>query len=115
MLGKLAIAGKNGQFRTPKHIRDMIVELVQPTPDDFICDPACGTDVLGRAELAVFSCNCQLAQHILEMCIRDRNKVDKIWTDIWAGGITNPLTVIEQLTSHVHPVTGRERACHRRF
>ena len=31
------------QFRTPKHIRDMMVELVQPTPDDFICDPACGT------------------------------------------------------------------------
>lgn len=27
-----------------------------------------------------------------------RNKVDKIWTDIWAGGITNPITVIEQLT-----------------
>ena len=27
-----------------------------------------------------------------------RNKVDKIWTDLWAGGITNPLTVIEQLT-----------------
>lgn len=27
-----------------------------------------------------------------------RNKVNKIWTDIWAGGITNPLTVIEQLT-----------------
>ena len=27
-----------------------------------------------------------------------RNKVDKIWTDIWAGGISNPLTVIEQLT-----------------
>ncbi|HBC30023.1 MAG TPA: hypothetical protein DC024_02090 [Clostridiales bacterium] len=27
-----------------------------------------------------------------------RNKIDKIWTDIWAGGITNPITVIEQLT-----------------
>ena len=27
-----------------------------------------------------------------------KNKVDKIWTDIWAGGLTNPLTVIEQLT-----------------
>ena len=27
-----------------------------------------------------------------------KNKVDKIWTDIWAGGITNPITVIEQLT-----------------
>ena len=27
-----------------------------------------------------------------------KNKIDKIWTDIWAGGITNPLTVVEQLT-----------------
>lgn len=27
-----------------------------------------------------------------------KNKIDKIWTDIWAGGITNPITVIEQLT-----------------
>lgn len=43
MLGKLSTAGQNGQFRTPKHIREMMVELVQPTPDDIICDPACGT------------------------------------------------------------------------
>lgn len=43
MLGKLATAGKNGQFRTPKHIRDMMVELLAPTADDCICDPACGT------------------------------------------------------------------------
>ena len=43
MLGKLASAGQNGQFRTPKHIREMMVELLQPTPDDTICDPACGT------------------------------------------------------------------------
>ncbi len=43
MLGKLATAGRNGQFRTPKHIREMMVELVAPTPDDMICDPACGT------------------------------------------------------------------------
>lgn len=43
MLGKLATAGRNGQFRTPKHIREMMVELLQPTPDDIICDPACGT------------------------------------------------------------------------
>ena len=43
MLGKLATAGQNGQFRTPKHIREMMVELLQPTPDDTICDPACGT------------------------------------------------------------------------
>ena len=36
MLGKLATAGQNGQFRTPKHIREMMVELLQPTPDDII-------------------------------------------------------------------------------
>lgn len=43
MLGKLSTAGQNGQFRTPKQIIDLMVELVQPTPHDYICDPACGT------------------------------------------------------------------------
>lgn len=43
MLGKLSTAGQNGQFRTPRHIIKMMVELLQPTPDDTICDPACGT------------------------------------------------------------------------
>lgn len=43
MLGKLATSGQNGQFRTPKHIRDMMVRLMAPTPEDKICDPACGT------------------------------------------------------------------------
>ena len=43
MLGKLATAGQNGQFRTPKHIREMMVELLAPTPEDYIIDPACGT------------------------------------------------------------------------
>ncbi|NLK65441.1 MAG: SAM-dependent DNA methyltransferase [Tissierellia bacterium] len=43
MLSKLSTAGQNGQFRTPKHIRDMMVRLVEPTPNDKICDPACGT------------------------------------------------------------------------
>lgn len=43
MLGKLSAAGQNGQFRTPKQIRDMMVQIINPTPDDTICDPACGT------------------------------------------------------------------------
>lgn len=43
ILSKMNQAGINGQFRTPKHIRDMMVQLVEPTPDDLICDPACGT------------------------------------------------------------------------
>lgn len=43
MLGKIAAAGQNGQFRTPRHIIKFIVELMDPQPDDTICDPACGT------------------------------------------------------------------------
>ena len=43
MLGKIASAGQNGQFRTPRHIIQLMVELVRPMPTDVICDPACGT------------------------------------------------------------------------
>ena len=43
MLGKIASAGQNGQFRTPRHIIATMVELVAPAPADVICDPACGT------------------------------------------------------------------------
>lgn len=43
LLSKLSTAGRNGQFRTPRHIIKMMVELVKPTPNDVICDPACGT------------------------------------------------------------------------
>jgi type I restriction enzyme M protein len=43
MLGKIATAGQNGQFRTPRHIIRLMVELTQPKPTDIICDPACGT------------------------------------------------------------------------
>ena len=43
LLSKIAQSGRNGQFRTPRHIIKMMVELMQPRPDDVICDPACGT------------------------------------------------------------------------
>jgi type I restriction enzyme M protein len=43
LLSKLETAGQNGQFRTPRHIIKMMVELVVPTPEDIVCDPACGT------------------------------------------------------------------------
>ena len=43
LLSKLATAGVNGQFRTPRHIIRMMVEMLDPKPDDTICDPACGT------------------------------------------------------------------------
>ena len=43
ILGKMAASGTNGQFRTPRHIICMIVELMEPTMKDYICDPAMGS------------------------------------------------------------------------
>lgn len=43
LLGKLSTAGLNGQFRTPRHIIKMMVDIVEPKADDVICDPAFGT------------------------------------------------------------------------
>jgi len=43
MLGKIASAGQKGQFRTPRHIINMLVNMMAPTPKDVICDPAAGT------------------------------------------------------------------------
>ena len=43
MLGKIASAGQNGQFRTPRHIIRLMVEMTAPTPKDVMCDPAAGT------------------------------------------------------------------------
>src|SRR5512132_2758486 len=42
-LAKIATAGQNGQFRTPRHIIRLMVEMTAPQPTDVICDPACGT------------------------------------------------------------------------
>lgn len=43
LLSKLSASGTNGQFRTPRHIINLIVDLVDPKPGERICDPACGT------------------------------------------------------------------------
>jgi type I restriction enzyme M protein len=43
LLSKLATAGINGQFRTPKHIIHLMVDLMQPKTDEQVCDPAAGT------------------------------------------------------------------------
>jgi len=43
LLSELQISGKNGQFRTPRHIIKMMVELINPQLGETICDPACGT------------------------------------------------------------------------
>ena len=43
LLSEIATAGKNGQFRTPRHIIKLMAELVQPQLGHRIADPACGT------------------------------------------------------------------------
>jgi type I restriction enzyme M protein len=43
LLSKISTAGTNGQFRTPRHIIKMMVDMVEPTKEDLICDPSCGT------------------------------------------------------------------------
>ena len=43
LLSKIASAGQNGQFRTPRHIIRMMVDMVEPNLDDVICDPSSGT------------------------------------------------------------------------
>lgn len=43
LLSKIAQSGRNGQFRTPRHIIRMMVEMMDPSSDETICDPACGT------------------------------------------------------------------------
>jgi len=70
MLSKIASAGQNGQFRTPRHIIQLMVELTQPTPKDIVCDPACGTcgflvavgESLRERHLEVLT-NAKLRQH----------------------------------------------------
>ncbi|MDQ6967214.1 MAG: class I SAM-dependent DNA methyltransferase, partial [Mariprofundaceae bacterium] len=43
LLSKIATAGTNGQFRTPRHIIKMMVEMMEPTQEDTVCDPSCGS------------------------------------------------------------------------
>ena len=40
MLSKIATAGTNGQFRTPRHIIELLVAMRNPQPMEAICDPA---------------------------------------------------------------------------
>lgn len=75
LLSEITSAGKLGQFRTPRHIIQMICELVNPQLGDTICDPACGT---GGFLLGAY-------QHILTQHTSDKHRV----TD--AGGLTRGL------------------------
>ena len=57
LLSKLTTAGINGQFRTPRHIIDAMIELIAPQPTDVICDPSCGTAGFLARTMEYLNCN----------------------------------------------------------
>ena len=70
LLSKISQSGRNGQFRTPRHIIRMMVELMNPKADDVICDPACGTSGF------LVSAGEYLKEHRKEEIFFDRQKKD---------------------------------------
>lgn len=78
LLGKIAAAGENGQFRTPRHIIRMMVELMRPTLDDHILDPA-----MGSAGFLLESSN-YVAKHYSKELMRAEN-ANKFKTEMFSG------------------------------
>lgn len=57
LLSKIAQSGRNGQFRTPRHIIRMMVEMMDPSSSEMICDPACGNFWFSGCSRRVFKRN----------------------------------------------------------
>ena len=79
LLSKIASAGRNGQFRTPRHIIRMMVELMDPKPDDAICDPACGTSGF------LVSAGAYLKENYKEEIFFDQEKKDHYMNHMFFG------------------------------
>lgn len=79
LLSKLSTAGVNGQFRTPRHIIRMMVSLMEPTAEEIICDPACGTaGFLVEAES-------WLHEHRKEEIFYNKEKKDHFMNNMFSG------------------------------
>ena len=79
LLSKISQSGLNGQFRTPRHIIRMMVELMDPKADDVICDPACGTSGF------LVSAGEYLKEHRKEEIFFDRQKKDHYMNHMFFG------------------------------
>ena len=79
LLSKIATAGVNGQFRTPRHIIRMMVDMMAPRADDVICDPACGTSGF------LVSAGEYLKEHRKEEIFFDRQKKDHYMNHMFFG------------------------------
>ena len=79
LLSKISQSGLNGQFRTPRHIIRMMVELMTPKADDVICDPACGTSGF------LVSAGEYLKEHRKEEIFFNRQKKDHYMNHMFFG------------------------------
>ena len=79
LLNKIAQSGLNGQFRTPRHIIQMMVEMMQPKADDVICDPACGTSGF------LVTAGEYLKENLKEEIFFDRQKKDHYMNHMFFG------------------------------
>ena len=79
LLSKISQSGRNGQFRTPRHIIRMMVELMDPKADDVICDPACGTSGF------LVSAGEYLKEHRKEEIFFNRQKKDHYMNHMFFG------------------------------
>ena len=79
LLNKIAQSGLNGQFRTPRHIIKMMVEMMQPKADDVICDPACGTSGF------LVTAGEYLKENLKEEIFFDRQKKDHYMNHMFFG------------------------------
>ena len=83
MLGKIAASGENGQFRTPRHVINMIVDLMKPTLSDLILDPA-----MGSAGFLLSSAS-YVAQHQKKELMNNQN-LKHFKTEMFSGFDTDP-------------------------
>ena len=119
LLSKISSAGRIGQFRTPRHIIKMMVELTAPVADDIICDPACGTSGF------LVSSGEYLKAHHLEEIFYNKQKKDHYMNNMFHGydmdrtmlrigamnmmthGIDNPIIEYRDSLSDQNPDTGK--------
>ena len=96
MLSKLAVSGTNGQFRTPQHIIDLLVELMEPQLGEKIIDPACGT-----AGFLINAAEWMKLKH--EQSLYDKNTRQKFYDDTFTGyDFDRAMNRIATMNSYMH-------------
>lgn len=96
MLSRLAVSGTNGQFRTPQHIIDLLVELMEPQLGEKIIDPACGT-----AGFLINAAEWMKLKH--EQSLYDKNTRQKFYDDTFTGyDFDRAMNRIATMNSYMH-------------